>query len=156
MDQSEIGLGDLLDASAQSFHAAQQEAGLPKGLKSAMLISTAELAIKAGLRIAQGKLMIEPANAASVKRRVDSSALSTITIRYVAAQSDTSVADEPELAKDKVEEEVAVRPDIAKLQDILGKLTIKAHYVPDLHIWNVHVTDDRGRTVRLLTIEDKK
>ena len=157
MTQREIRLDDLLEAAAQSFGTAQQEVGLPQGLKSAMLISTAELAIKAGMRFAGGKMMIEPVTAAaSAKGSVDPAALSTITIRYVAAQSDVPAAQQPQATKEEIAKEVASRPDIVKLQDIIGTLTIQPNYVPNLKTWTVKVTDASDRTVRLLTLEDRK
>jgi hypothetical protein len=157
MSGKEIVLDAFLEAAAQSFGMAQPEVGLPEGLQSAMLISSAELAVKAGLRFTGNKMIIEPVSAAAAaKGGVDSAALSTITIRYIAAQSDIPASEKPGRSTEDVVKEVAVRPDIVKLREILGELTMNAHYVRDVNLWTVKVTDDQERTVRVVTLADKK
>jgi len=157
MSGKETVLDDFIWAVGQSFGMAQQDAGLPEGMRSAMLISSAELAVKAGLRFAGGKMLLEPVTtSAAAKGGVDPAALSTITIRYVAAQGDPGALPQSGRTAEEVIEEVDGRPDIGRLREIMGELTMRANYVRDLNLWTVKVTDAQERTVRLFTIADTK
>ncbi|ACF47223.1 conserved hypothetical protein [Prosthecochloris aestuarii DSM 271] len=157
MSEQEIVFDDFIDAASNSFGAAQKGIGLPEGMQSAMMISEAELTIKTSMRMNKGRLALEPvSSASSVKGGVQPDALSTVTIRYVAARSEGAVSNTPQKTRDEVLREVSSRKDLTRLQDILGTLDMNADYVKELDLWTVKVTDDRSRVVRVLNIEDKK
>lgn len=158
MSEQEIVFDDFLESASNSFGTAQKGMGLPDGLQAAMMISEAELTIKTGMRMDKGRLALEPvSSASSVKGGVQPDALSTVTIRYVAARSEDSAASvAPRKTRDEVLSEVSARKDLEHLQGILGNLHMKADYVTGLDVWTVKVTDDRSRVVRVLNIEDKK
>jgi hypothetical protein len=156
MSGKEIVLDDFVEAVGHSFAVAQKDVGLPAGRQSAMLISSAELAVKAGLRFSSGKMVLEPVSTvAAGKGGIEPAALSTITIRYVAAQSETPISQRPERNREEIIAEVALRPDLVKLREILGDLTMQANYVPEQNLWTVKVSDAQERTVRMVSIADK-
>jgi len=156
MSGQETLLDDFLDAAGKSLGIAQTDIGAPEGMKAGMLISDAELSIKVGMRYDGDKLMVEPiSSSAAAKGSVVPEALSTITIRYVAAHNQ-KISDEPVRTKNDIIADVAKRKDVVKLQEILGTLNIEANYVRDMNLWAVKVTDNAARTVRTITLEDKK
>lgn len=157
MSGQELVLDDFLEAAGKSLGLAQKDIGAPEGMKAGMLLSDAELSIKVGMRYEGDKLMVEPiSSSASAKGSVVPEAVSTITIRYVASHSEKSITDEPVRTKTDIIADVAKRKDVVKLQEILGELNIEANYVTDMNLWAVKVTDNAARTVRSITLEDKK
>jgi hypothetical protein len=148
-------LSGFLEAAAKSFGQAQADIGLPEGMRPSMLITEAELAVKAGMRLEGGALRIEPVStASSVKGGIQPEALSTITVKYVAARSEGG--GEPVRTPDDVVKEVKDRGDVADLGKVLGDLRVSARFIPDLDIWTAVVVDDRQRIVRTINVPDRK
>lgn len=157
MSTEEINFNAFLEAAGKSFGDAQKEIGLPEGVKAGMIIADAELAVKVGMRYEGQKILIEPVSAsASSKGNIVPEALSTITIRYVASRQEEPGVPAASRTKEDVIGIVAERTDVARLTDILGKLDYSATYAGDMNLWTVRVTDGKARTVRTITIEDKK
>jgi hypothetical protein len=68
---------------------AHGDVGLPEGIKASMMLSEAELQVKAGMKLDKGLLSIEPVSVAELsKSSIKPEALSTVTIRYVAARQE--------------------------------------------------------------------
>jgi len=156
MSEQEIVVEDFIDAVSNSFGTAQKGIGLVEGMQSAMMISEAEVTIKTGMRMNKGRLALEPvSSASSVIGGVQPDALSTLTIRYVAARGEGTELNTPRKSREDILREVSSREDLTRLQGILGKLDMNADYAKELDLWTVKVTDDRSRVVRVLTIEDK-
>jgi len=104
----------------------------------------------------KGRLALEPvSSASSVIGGVQPDALSTLTIRYVAARSEGTELNAPRKSREDILREVSGREDLTRLRGILGTLDMNADYVKELDLWTVKVTDDRSRVVRVLNIEDK-
>jgi hypothetical protein len=157
MSAEEINFNAFLEAAGKSFGDAQKEIGVPEGMKAGMLIADAELAVKVGMRYEGKTILIEPVSAASsAQGNIVPEALSTITIRYVASRQEAAEASTPSRTKEEVIGAVAGRKDVARLTDILGKLDYSATYAGEMNLWTVKVTDGKARTVRTITIEDKK
>lgn len=157
MSDHDIDLSGFLDAAKQSFGQAQADVGLPEGIRAGMLISEAELNIKAGMRLDAGRLKIEPVSAdASRQGSIVPEALSTVTVRYIAARQEGPAAQDPSRSADDVVDEVKKRKDIDKLSGVLGGLRVDARYIPALEVWTATVRDDRDRLVRTLNIPDSK
>ncbi|KAA6232545.1 hypothetical protein FP507_05205 [Chlorobium phaeovibrioides] len=153
MSEQEIVVEDFIGAVSNSFGTAQKGIGLVEGMQSAMMISEAEVTIKTGMRMNnKGQLALEPVSSAS---SVQPDALSTLTIRYVAARGEGTDLNTPRTSREDILREVSSREDLTRLQGILGKLDMNADYAKELDLWTVKVTDDRSRVVRVLTIEDK-
>ncbi|MEI6848316.1 MAG: hypothetical protein WCK32_09905 [Chlorobiaceae bacterium] len=156
MSTQEVIFNDFLEVAGKSFGNAQKEIGLPEGMNASMLIADAELAVKVGVRYEGNNLMIEPISAAtSTKGNIIPEALSTITVRYVASRNENN-ATAPVQTKDEVIKAVAERADLARIKDILGTLNYDANYAEGINLWTVRVTDSKSRTVRTITVEDKK
>lgn len=154
---SDHDLGGLLDAAKKSFGQAQADIGLPEGVRAGMLISEAELSVKAGMRLDAGVLKIEPVSVeASRKGNVVPEALSTLTVRYVAAREEGPGAAGPSRSTEDVVGEVKGREDVAALADVLGDLHVEARYVPALGVWTAAVRDDRERLVRTVNVPDRE
>lgn len=54
----------------------------------------------------------------------------------------------------KIKEEVLARPDVARLQEIFGKLDVDVAYVGAKSRWLVDVKEPAGTTIRSFQIED--
>jgi hypothetical protein len=156
MSERDIDLSTLLDATKKSFGQAQSDLGLPEGVRAGMLISDAELSIKAGMRLVAGELRIEPVSTdATRKGSIMPEALSTVTVRYIAAREEGPGVSSPARSTEEVVREVRDRKDVGTLAGILGDLRVDARYVPALQVWTAAVRDDQDRLVRTINLPDR-
>jgi hypothetical protein len=154
MSDRDIDLTRLLEAARTSFGEAQGDL-LPDGVMPTMMLSEAELQVKAGMKLQKGLLSIEPVSVAELsKSSIKPDALSTVTIRYVAGRPE-GAGQTSTRSVDDVVKEVEERKDVSDLAGILGNLKVSARYIPDLEIWTATVVDDRQRIVRTVNIPDR-
>jgi len=124
---------------------------------SAVAISEAELEVKATLESgAGGAIALQPVSSEDLSTgKIDSAALSTVRIRYVAVTDAAPVSSPtPKRSADDVIGTVKAREDIAALDNILGGLRFEAQFVPVSRNWLVTATDPDGRPVRNVVLPD--
>jgi len=158
---AEADLTGFLEAAGRSLADAQGAlAGEVVDVPTAVAISEAELEVRATLqRGAEGAIALQPISSADVaKGGIEPGLLSTVRIRYVAVAEDTVVAPSarPVKTADDVIAEVKGRPDVAKLDEILGGLTFDTVFVPVSRRWLVTAKDPQDRLVREVVVPDEK
>jgi hypothetical protein len=153
-----VDLREFSEAAGASLAGAQGElTGGGTALPSRMAIADAELELKAVIeRAPDGKIGIHLIPVADVRSgQVESSALSTIRLRFVAVADERLAGDEPKRSAAEAIEEVRSRRDIAGLAGALGELSFDAVRVPEADRWLVTARDPEGRLVREVVVADE-
>lgn len=148
-------LDDLLAAAGRSLADAQGGIAGSQAVATNMAISQVDLEVKATFdQDEDGALRLRTVSADSA-RGVPAWGVSTITARFVAVSAEPSVPASPVRSASDVAAEVRRRPDVRRLEKILGRLNVDPVFVPDTRRWMVTVTDPSGRVVRELVIADE-
>ena len=155
-----IDLQSFLNSAGQSLAQAQGE--LSPGMEglAEMVISNADLEIKAAVTTDNsGRTTIQTFSSQEIlKGAIDPGLLSTLKFSFVATASQPSSesisANKPRRPVTDVITEIRKRPDIANLEKILGSLDIRATYVDREKQWLVSASDSQDRIVRQVILPD--
>ncbi len=156
----EVGLQAFIESAARSLAGAQQTLGAPVNLQSELVLARAELEAKVALKTdAAGRLSLQPMSSQDLlQSKLQAGGISTLRVNFVATAGDPSVAAgaPPTLKPDEVAGRVRQLPDLLRLRDILGELTIDATFVPQARRWMVTARDQTGRIVREVITPDER
>lgn len=158
---NKIDLQSFLNSAGQSLAQAQGELSPELAGITDMVLSTADLEVKAALTTSRsGKMTIQMFSSQDIlKGAIDSGVLSTLKFSFVATTSqasrETASVDKPQRQVEDVVEDVRKRPDIAVLEKIIGPLDIRATYVDREKRWLASASDSQNRIVRELILPDE-
>lgn len=157
---NETGMKAFLEMAGRSLSGAQGELGAGINLQSNFVLANAELEARIGLKQnGNGEINVEPISSADmVKSNINSAAISTLRINFVAAAAESTpgeAANTPKRTKKEVADEVLERPDVKRLAEILGPLKVIPTYEPTNKRWVVVAEDQRGRIIREALIADE-
>lgn len=148
-------LNEFLEAAGLSLGQAQRSILGGETRPPQVVLSEAELEIRAGFRLDDRGLHIEPVGSEGVVRgALDSSALSTLKVRFVAARSEEG-PDQPTRSRKDVVEAVTARADVKRLSELVGEVRVDAAFVGEMGIWTAQVRDAQGTLLRQLTLPDQ-
>lgn len=147
------GVGSFFEAAGRSLGAAQGSlAGPASEVPTAMVISEAELQVKAVVDHGDAGLEIRPLGVELMRRGdIDPGLVSTVSVRFVPVEP---AEQRPKRRGPEVIREVRERSDVQRLATILGDLTYTADFVPASRRWIVAVSDQQGRLVREALVAD--
>ena len=153
----EVGFEQFLAAAGNSLSTAQGSLTEGLDLSANLVVSEAQLEIKALLSAdSKGRLAVQTISAQDISQgSIDPGLVSTLQINFVA----TAGEPPPEVTKPKrspadVVKEVNRRSDVAAMEKILGSFTYDATFVPEKERWLVTVRDPQGRLVRESVLPD--
>ncbi len=149
---NQADLQAFLEAAGRSLTDAQGSLGSGVQLASDMVMSEAQLEVKAAVTTsATGKVTLQPISAADLAvGKINAEALSTVRVNFVATASESlkPAASPPKRKPDDVIQAVRDRVDVQRLVPILGELTIEPTYIPASQRWLITARDAKGRIVR--------
>jgi hypothetical protein len=161
---NEADLRGFLEAAGRSLSEAQAILGGEQPVSASLVIASADLEVKAGLKSdGSGGVLVQPISAQDLAQtRIDAAALSTVRVSFVATAPDAPPGGVlgtppagPVRAPVDVANEVRLRPDVLQLDRILGGLKIDAVYIPQTERWLVTAQDTKGRVVREVILPDQ-
>lgn len=148
-------LNEFLEAAGLSLGQAQRSILGGEARPPAVVLSEAELEIRAGFRLGDRGLHIEPVGSEeAAKGTLQSGALSTLKVRFVAARSEEG-ANEPVRSRKDVVDAVTARSDVKRLSDLLGEVRVETAFVGEMGIWTAQVRDTQGTLLRQITLPDQ-
>ncbi|MBL8156546.1 MAG: hypothetical protein JNM70_20370 [Anaerolineae bacterium] len=148
---NQADLQAFLEAAGRSLTEAQGSLGSGVQLVSDMVMSEAQLEVKAAVTTdAAGKVTLQPIAAADLAvGKINADALSTVRVSFVATASESlKPTASPKRKPADVIQAVRERVDIQRLVPILGDLTIEPMYIPASQRWLITARDAKGRIVR--------
>lgn len=157
----EIPLQTFLHGAGSSLAGAQQSLGSGIDPPPALTIASAELEAKVALHTdASGELSVRPLSIADIRSGggIDVAAISTLRVSYVATapESSAGVGDAgPMRTTSDIVAEIRSRPDIARIEALLGTMRIETEYLARTKRWAVAAFDRRGRLVREMMLPDE-
>ena len=152
--KADATLGLFLESAGRSLAEAQRALGA-SGEAATMMLSTAELEVKADVR---GAMSLRPVSLSQISRGgIDAGLLSTIRLQYVATppESEPSSQPAPKRTFHELITELRRREDVARLEKILGELTFSASFVPARQLWVVTARDADDHIVREVIMSDE-
>lgn len=157
---NETDLQAFLEMAGRSLSDAQSQLGTGSNLKTDFVLANAELEARVGLQAREdGSFAVQPISSADmVKSNINSAAISTVRINFIATGAETNPNESPSAptrTKDDVAKEILARPDVARLAEIIGPLNVKATFEPTNQRWIVVAEDQKGRIIREALIADK-
>lgn len=157
---NETDLQAFLEMAGRSLSNAQSQLGTGTNLKTDFVLANAELEAKVGLQArADGSFSVQPISSADmVKSNINSAAISTVRINFIATGAETNPNESstaPKRTKEDVANEILARPDVARMAEIIGPLVVKSSYEPNNQRWIVVAEDEKGRIIREALIADE-
>ncbi len=149
----------FLEGAGRSMSLAGSDLAEGIDFQTNMIIASAELEARVALEAdAKGSLRVHPISARDLESKISSAALSTLRVQFVTTAPEP--ADKPGKVPTKdpgdVVDEVRGRTDIARLEEILGRMKVSPTFVPESGRWLVTVTDPEGRLVREIVLPDER
>lgn len=160
-NNQETELGAFLEAAGSSLTEAQDKLGVGLDLPTGMLLSDADLEVKAAVRSdEEGRLTVQTFTAQEIRQGgIDPGVLSSFRVRFLAAAAEPGAVPSQvgprKLDRDQVIDAVRKRTDLASLAKILGGLKYDTTFVPESRRWLVTVRDPQGRIVREAVLPDE-
>jgi hypothetical protein len=157
--KAESPLRLFLESAGRSLSDAQRSLGVEAGGAPTMLLSTAELEVKAAVRSdAKGALSLQPMSVSDITRgTVDPGLLSTFRLQFVATAPDVVPTPGP-APKRRVADLVAElrrKTDLGRIEKIVGELSYAASFIPARQVWLVTATDANNQVVREVILSDE-
>lgn len=156
--KADATLGLFLASAGRSLAEAQRALGA-SGEAATMMLSTAELEVKAAISAdVRGAMSLRPVSVSQISRgSLDPGLLSTIRLQYVATppESEPSSQPAPKRTFHELITELRRREDVARLEKILGELTFSASFVPARQLWVVTARDGDDHIVREVIMSDE-
>ncbi|MGB7337903.1 MAG: hypothetical protein WBC91_03345 [Phototrophicaceae bacterium] len=157
---NETDLQAFLEMAGRSLSDAQSQLGTGTNLKTDFVLANAELEARVGLTArTDGTFAIQPISSADmVKSNINSAAISTVRINFIATGAETNPnepSSTPKRTKEDVANQIMARPDVARMSEILGPLVIKSNFEPNNQRWVVVAEDQKGRIIREALILDE-
>ena len=143
--------GGFFEAAGRSLGEAQGALAGGTDVPTTVAISEAQLEVKVIVDRREAGLDIQPVGSdVLAKGKVDPGLVSTVTLRFVPV-----AAAEAPAAKSgsQVIDEVRKRPDVQRVEKIVGELRYEAQFVPGRR-WVVVARDAEGRVVREAVVSD--
>lgn len=154
-------LGAFVGLAGGSLSTAQQQLGQGVDLSSSMVMSEAVLEIKAAVgRTASGELTVEPLSTAQLAGQLNSAAISTVRLNFVAtaleaptgtvapAPSPGGGSVPPRLTREQALAKFQGQADVQRLEKLLGPFELRTELVAGTGHWLVLASDPAGRIVR--------
>ncbi len=153
----EVGFEQFLAAAGNSLSAAQGSLTEGLDLTTNLVVSEAQLEVKAALSAdSKGRLAVQTISAKDISQGgLDPGLVSTMQINFVATAGEPQAeVTKPKRSPADVVKEVSKHSDVAAMEKILGDLTYDATFVSDKERWLVTVRDPKGRLVRESVLPD--
>lgn len=153
-------LGAFVGLAGGSLSTAQQQLGQGVDLSSTMVMSEAVLEIKTAVsRSASGELVVEPLSTAQLAGQLNTAAISTVRLNFVATALEAPSAapgtpttggggTPPRLTRDQALVKFQAQADIQRLEKLLGPFELRTELVSSTGHWLVQASDPAGRIVR--------
>ncbi|MGJ3241064.1 MAG: hypothetical protein ACFE0Q_20305 [Anaerolineae bacterium] len=158
--KNETDLQAFLEMAGRSLSNAQSQLGTNTTLKTDFVLANAELEARVGLQTRDdGGFSVQPISSADmVKSNINSAAISTVRINFIATGAETSPGETPNApkrTKEDVADEILARPDVARMAEIVGPLIVRTSFEPNYQRWIVVAEDNKGRVIREALISDE-
>lgn len=153
----EVDFEQFLAAAGSSLTAAQGSLTEGLDLTSNLVVSEAQLEVKAALSMdSEGQLAVQTISVQDISQGgIDPGLVSTVQINFVATPGEPQTeGSKPNRISTDVIKEVSKQTDVAAMEKILGRLKYDATYVSDKERWLVTVHDPKGRLVRESILPD--
>lgn len=157
--KAESPLRLFLESAGRSLSDAQRSLGAGSDGAPTMLLSTAELEVKAAVRSdAKGALSLQPISVSDITRgTVNPGLLSTFRLQFVATagEAEPPAGPAPKRSVADLVAELRGRADVSRLEKIIGELNFSASFVPTRQVWLVTATDANNQVVREVILSDE-
>ncbi len=159
MDESEsnreVALNSFLAAAGQSLSDAQASLTEGLGLSANLVLSEAQLEVKAAVSADEKRGMaLKTISARDISQGgIDPRLVSTLNFNFVATAGEAAPSG-PNRTAAEVVGQVKNRSDVVALEKILGAFNYEATFVSDTKRWLVTVRDPQGRLVRESILPD--
>lgn len=143
--------GGFFEAAGRSLGEAQGALAGGTDVPTTVAISEAQLEVKVIVDRREQGLDIQPVGSdVLAKGALDPGLVSTVTLRFVPVAAAEAPASR---TGSEVIDEVRKRPDVQRVEKIVGELRYEAQFVPGRR-WVVVARDAEGRTVRETVVAD--
>ncbi len=149
----------FLEGAGRSLSLAGSDLAEGIDFQTNMIIASAELEARVALESdVSGALRVHPVSARDLESRISAAALSTLRVQFVTTAPEPAdrAGKTPRKDRGAVIDEVRGRVDVARLEEILGRMEIAPTFVPESRRWLVTVTDPGGRLVREIVVPDER
>jgi len=154
VDELLAEFGRALVTAQNNIHKAALESPSPAAeLRTSFTISETEIEVKLAFDNQKGAVAIRPITATESRAQgFDAGALSTLKAKILAVPDESPKV--PTRKPSDIIGEVKKRPDLQRLERVLGTLDVRANFVPSASVWLVDVVEPNGLTVRNLQVAD--
>ncbi len=149
----------FLEGAGRSLSLAGSDLAEGTDFQTKLVMASVEVEARVALESDDsGALRVHPVSTRDLESKISAAALSTLRVQFVTTAPEPAerVVQTPTREPEDVVAEVRGRDDVARLEDILGRMKIAPTFVAESGRWLVTVTDPQGRPVREIVLPDER